>query len=208
MVRLTRKERERRRHRRAILAAAEEVFGGKGFHNATVQEVADRAEFAVGTIYNMFENKADIYRSLIRLRAREYLDEVAARIDANATPCDKVRTIVAAKVEFFERHQEFFRIFSREGLSGDIDTPFAVTEEGRAIYQRGVNMVRDVFEEGIQAGVFFDADPMGFTLALEGMTDALLSYALHNDGTSVGELDAGIVERILFDGILTEGSRP
>ena len=47
------KDRVSREH---LLDAAEHVFGNKGFHEATLKEVAERAEFSVGAIYGFFDN--------------------------------------------------------------------------------------------------------------------------------------------------------
>lgn len=53
---LTRRERERLRRRRAMLDAAQAVFAEKGYEQATLDEIAERAEFGKGTLYNYFEN--------------------------------------------------------------------------------------------------------------------------------------------------------
>lgn len=52
---LSRRERERQMRRRAMLDAAESVFAEKGYARATLDEIADRAEFGKGTLYNYFE---------------------------------------------------------------------------------------------------------------------------------------------------------
>lgn len=52
---LSRRERERQMRRQAMLQAAQAVFAEKGYANATLDEVAHRAEFGKGTLYNYFE---------------------------------------------------------------------------------------------------------------------------------------------------------
>lgn len=52
---LTRRARERLQRRQAILAAAQAVFAEKGYDEATLDEIAQRAEFGKGTLYNYFE---------------------------------------------------------------------------------------------------------------------------------------------------------
>ena len=52
---LSRRERERLRRRRAMLRAAQAVFAEKGYAQATLGEIAERAEFGKGTLYNYFE---------------------------------------------------------------------------------------------------------------------------------------------------------
>ena len=51
---LTRRDRERLARRRAILDAALSTFAAKGYEGATLNEVAERAEFGKGTLYNYF----------------------------------------------------------------------------------------------------------------------------------------------------------
>ncbi len=83
MTELTRREREKAQHRRLMLEAAEVVFAQKGFHSATVHEVAERAEFSVGYMYNLFESKKDLFflmilflEALIILERRYLLIEI------------------------------------------------------------------------------------------------------------------------------------
>ena len=52
---LSRRERERRMRRQAMLRAAQVVFAEKGYARATLDEIAERAEFGKGTLYNYFE---------------------------------------------------------------------------------------------------------------------------------------------------------
>ena len=51
--------------REQILDAATTVFAAKGFHRATIKEVARAAGVADGTIYNYFENKAALLLGLL-----------------------------------------------------------------------------------------------------------------------------------------------
>ena len=72
---LPRRERERAARRRAMLAAAREVFAERGYALASVEEIADRSEFGKGTLYNYFsDGKRQILRAV--------LDEVFDRLDA------------------------------------------------------------------------------------------------------------------------------
>ncbi|NNE70602.1 MAG: helix-turn-helix transcriptional regulator, partial [Rhodothermales bacterium] len=51
-ARPSRRERERLARRREILDAARTVFAERGFVGATLEEIASRAEFGKGTLYN------------------------------------------------------------------------------------------------------------------------------------------------------------
>ena len=51
---LSRRDREKLFKRSEILLSAQEVFAEKGFAQATLEEIATRAEFGKGTLYNYF----------------------------------------------------------------------------------------------------------------------------------------------------------
>ena len=64
-AKLSRREREKEAHRQEILDAAIKVFAEKGFSAATLDEIAQEAEFSKGTIYLYFSNKEDLLYSIL-----------------------------------------------------------------------------------------------------------------------------------------------
>ena len=64
--------------RTQLLDAAEEVFGRKGFHDTTLKEVAELAEFSVGSVYSFFANKDDLFRQIFVRRGDEFMDGLRA----------------------------------------------------------------------------------------------------------------------------------
>src|SRR6187399_3060713 len=62
--------------RAQILDASVKVFAEKGFHRATIPDIAKEAKIAVGTIYNYFSKKEDLLFALMyRLNETENRDE-------------------------------------------------------------------------------------------------------------------------------------
>ncbi len=57
-----------------ILDAAITVFASKGYHIATMQDIANEADMAVGTIYNYFKNKDDVIVSLFNSKWEEFYE--------------------------------------------------------------------------------------------------------------------------------------
>lgn len=72
------RERNRERRRQEILAAAQTLFGERGYGVATVAEIAARADMAEGTVFNYYPTKGDL---LLDLMANENT-RVMARLDA------------------------------------------------------------------------------------------------------------------------------
>ena len=79
---------------REICAAALEVFAEKGFAAAKLDEIAKRAGVSKGTLYLYFQDKADLFRAVIR-------DTVAPRIAAVRELADKVELPFAQIVPLF-----------------------------------------------------------------------------------------------------------
>jgi AcrR family transcriptional regulator len=68
--RLNRAE-KREANRERILRAARTVFGRRGFHAATVEEIADEAGLSNGAIYYNFESKGDLFFALLEERSEQ-----------------------------------------------------------------------------------------------------------------------------------------
>ncbi len=70
VARLTRAE-SRERTRTQLLAAAEEVFAARGFHGASLDEVAEAAGFSKGAVYSNFGSKDELFVAVLRKRMSE-----------------------------------------------------------------------------------------------------------------------------------------
>ncbi|WP_336335151.1 TetR/AcrR family transcriptional regulator [Pseudomonas putida] len=63
--------RARQRTRLRLITAAQAVMSSKGVEGATIQEIAEEAELAVGTFYNHFKTKEEIAKAVFARRAEE-----------------------------------------------------------------------------------------------------------------------------------------
>jgi AcrR family transcriptional regulator len=111
----------------AIMDAARAVFAEKGYHGATVEEIAARAEIGKGTVYNHIEGgKAGLFLALLD----EHFDELQALAErALADEATPFRTRFARYsadfAAYFERHHDLFVLHLRE-------VPRLLLEEGDA----------------------------------------------------------------------------
>jgi AcrR family transcriptional regulator len=79
-VRLTRAE-QAGRNRALLLAAARTVFLARGYHGASVEQIADRAGFSTGVVYSQFGGKADLFLALLEARIAERAAANAAAVE-------------------------------------------------------------------------------------------------------------------------------
>jgi AcrR family transcriptional regulator len=78
---MTRKEAQERTRQR-VLAAAAKVFARRGYHRATVDEIASEAGFTIGAVYSNFSGKEELFLALADRQVEERVAEVAAMADA------------------------------------------------------------------------------------------------------------------------------
>ena len=68
--RLSRAE-QTERNRAALLASARRVFLERGYHGASVDQIADAAGFSTGVVYSQFGGKAGLFLALLEARIAE-----------------------------------------------------------------------------------------------------------------------------------------
>lgn len=61
---LERKKREKEGRRQQILVASKQLFAERGFHQTTMEEIANAAELSPGTIYLYFKSKDELFAEL------------------------------------------------------------------------------------------------------------------------------------------------
>jgi AcrR family transcriptional regulator len=111
MIQASRKQRELALRQEIIFEAAEAVLAARGFHGASVDEIAKRAEVSVGTLYNFFGNKENLYTSLLERRMEELRGCVRAHVAPAPRGIDKLHAAVDAIFTYCAEHERAFRVY-------------------------------------------------------------------------------------------------
>jgi AcrR family transcriptional regulator len=86
----SRRDRKARETRRKILQAALELFSERGVEAVTVEEIADRADFARGTVFNHFSSKETLCQGLGELQLEALQEAVENGKIAGPNASDKI----------------------------------------------------------------------------------------------------------------------
>jgi TetR/AcrR family transcriptional regulator len=187
-----RREREKEERRQSILRAAREVFFRDGFHRATVDDVAERAEVSKGTVYLYFESKETILARLLLEGLDELLEELE-RAYAAAEPLaadERLRQLGRAYLRFFEEKPEYFQLLmaTDRGRFQDSVAPETYQEVLSASLE-GLDWVVRTIQQGIDEGVFHRCDvrPAASILwaTLNGVLE-LMKHPLRREMVGVG----------------------
>ncbi len=157
------------------MKAAEKVFAERGFHGATMSDLADTSEFSVGTLYKFFKSKEEVYYLLIL----EKLDLFHLRLktQADQQPVAQIRTLIEASLNFFQENREFFKIFILERANLESSVGATLAGELKKKYLTTLAIFQHVMEKAIHKGKLRKADPQDLANALVGI---LNSFAQHS----------------------------
>ena len=180
---LSRKEREREGHRRDILDAAEKVFISRGYHKATVEQIAQEADFSVGTLYNFFKNKEEMYIEVLEKITEEFRGDFDRTVKGENDAVRALENLIALRVTHWDSHRGFFRVFLENAPGSQMDPVPAFPEPVREMYRSYLVEVSKVFERGMEQNMFRQADPLYLTLCLEGIANASAAYWVQHGTT-------------------------
>ena len=100
--------------RKQLLAAAIEVFGHLGYHQATMQQVAARTGISVGLIYQYFDDKEALLFAVINEILDSYLRELPRALAAETDPLARLRAVVHAYCRVVDEHRSAALVGYRE----------------------------------------------------------------------------------------------
>jgi TetR/AcrR family transcriptional regulator len=158
--------------RNQLLDAAEEVFGRKGYHETTLKEIAELADFSVGSVYSFFENKDDLFVNVWIRRGEQFTPEFETVLSATTDGLDALRRIVEFEVGFFRRYPNFARLYLRSSgtvlPSADGPTPGWVTSNANRVLE----MQAAAIAAGQAEGLLREGDPAVLARVLTGMVQS------------------------------------
>jgi AcrR family transcriptional regulator len=97
-----------------IVSAAAKVFRTKGYHAATVRDIADEVGILKGSLYHHFDSKEDLLYLVVKepiAQMYRTMDEIAA---TDAPAIEKLTRAIAAHLEAFDRHYPHLFVYLRE----------------------------------------------------------------------------------------------
>ena len=134
--------------RRAILAAALDVFSERGFHEASLEDVAARDGISKALIYEHFRSKEDLQRALMETYVHELLERILASTAGAEPGEDRLRRGVQAFLGFVEERREAWRMLFRNLADPEMVEPgmslFSATRHLERIADHATNIAEDV----------------------------------------------------------------
>jgi TetR/AcrR family fatty acid metabolism transcriptional regulator len=151
-----------------ITDAAVEVFAEKGFHQARVSDIAQRAGVADGTIYLYFKNKEDLLLSIFEEKMDMLLNRLGDALTGATDPVDRVRRFAAFHFDQVRTHRSVAEVLQIELR---LSNKFLKEYRPEKLWAY-LGVFGQIVREGQAAGVFrADADPFLMSWAFFGAMD-------------------------------------
>lgn len=148
-----------------ILSAARIVFSRKGFHDATIDDIAQEAGVAKGTVYLYFKSKQEIYVEALRDGVSQLIEDMRAEAALPGSAEERLRRVLAAKIAFFDKHRDFFQILQSE--LGHIEKSIA---ECKDLYVEQGRIFEGILRDGIREGSVQDVNTKKTAYAIADLT--------------------------------------
>jgi len=184
-----------RKTRDRLLQAAETEFGHKGFHEAAISGITQRAGVALGTFYTYFNSKEEIFAALVAYMSERTRQWVGERVASAADRLEAERLGLEAYIEFVRQHKGLYRIIT--------EAEFVANDAFRAHYEGFARAYTENLEDAGKRGEIRQGDYEVWSWAIIGIDVFLgMRYAAWDES----EPSARIAEAVLD--LLAKGLAP
>lgn len=145
-----------------MLRAAGDRFAARGFHAASMEEIAEAAGISKPMLYNYFGSKEGLYAAYVRSSAQALIRSMREAASPSAPAQDRLRAGLLAFLTYAEHHRAGWAVLHNEATAQS--DPLAT--EMMALRERLTGMLNRVFNDD------------GFAHAFAGATESLISWWL------------------------------
>ena len=160
--------------RSELLQAGASVFGQKGFHQATLEEIAKKADVAVGTLYLYFKSKEEMYFGLFEQKATSFMDHLHSQLRTFSNPLEQLKAFVNGMLEYFEKESDFFSIYLYERTNLERVRQNGISKQMFNLATKPVTMLTEIIHDAQDASLITAQDPKYLAFLLNGMVNAMI----------------------------------
>lgn len=169
--------------KKLIFDASIKSFSQKGFHKSTMDEIADMAGVAKGTLYYHFKSKEDIFKFIIDEGVKRIEDEINEKTKNMAHPVDKLRAVCEVQMQLVINHLEFFKTMLSQ-LWGDEERQHQL----RNVLSRYFKLIEGFLKEAADDGLIAADNLEIMAFNFFGVMTSTVVYSLIHKEKDVSQL--------------------
>jgi AcrR family transcriptional regulator len=180
--------------RRQLLGAAQEVFVAQGFHDAAMDDIAERAGVSKPVLYQHFPGKLDLYLALLDQHADALVAAVRAALESTSDNKQRVAATIDAYFRFVDEDGGAFRLI----FESDLTNQREVRERVDGVTATCAEAISEVIRE--DAGLPDEAARL-LAVGLTGMAQVSARYWLATEGSIPLDAAARLLASLSWRGI-------
>jgi AcrR family transcriptional regulator len=186
----------------SIQEATMRVIARKGMAAATMQEIADEAGVAKGTIYLYFRDRDELVETTFEGAITQLMAQIDAVIDQELPFAEKIRAIIGAQMTFFSANREFFRLYlSLRMPEGPSARQRRQKQTCHPQYRGRAERLAGVLRNAMDRGEITRLDPYRLALfIIEGST-AIILERLSEDHPPEVEAEVELITSLILNGV-------
>ncbi len=186
----------------SIQEAAIRVISRKGMASATMQEIAEEAGVAKGTIYLYFRDREELVEKTFETAIGELHKRIDAALDAEGPFAQRLRAVITAKLSFFNENREFFRLYQTLRMpEGNASQQRRQKRNCQPQYRTRVEKLAAVLKLAMDTGEVRPLDPNRLALFLIETSTAIVLERLSEDAPPPESEDVELIVSTLLSGI-------
>ena len=170
-TRATRRRMRAPERKAQLLGVARKVFGTKGFHGVSMEDVAREAGVTKPILYDHFDSKEALYLALLDADSLELEERIAKALAAPTGNRERIRASFEAYFDFVDEHAEGFSLLMQETVGAN------------DVFRSGVGTVRDRIKDEVSDLIVRESqgrldreDADTVALGLVGMVETAARY--------------------------------
>lgn len=179
-----------------VLRAAELLFSQRGFHAASVRDIANALQIKGGSLYAHIESKDDLLWEIVSVAADRFFAAISPIVEADLVPVERLKRAILAHVGVITGNLEAAAVYSNEwrNLSDQRRTQFAARrDEYEGIF-------RGLLGDCIREGTFAAVDEKFATLLILSSMNWIYQW-YRADGPMTPEEIARKLTEMIFNGL-------
>lgn len=164
------------------------VFAREGYEGARIEEIAERADVSVGSIYSHFDGKRGLYLQLVDRALGLFTEYMERSADPSLTPLQRVLAGGDAYLRFHLDHPGAFHFLAyrspgAQQLSGDDETEARIRDRVGLLLRRFAEQI----DNAIAAGEARPVDSLRLTHYLWGAWNGVIALRQQPDGLRISD---------------------
>jgi TetR/AcrR family transcriptional regulator len=201
---LTRKQKEFLRHKEEIMQTALALFSEKGFNNVSMQEIAVKSEFAVGTLYKFFQTKEALYSEVLKEKVYELHFLLIDALCGPGSEIQCMKNFLEKKIQWFNDNMDYVRLYVTETFGVGFIDKTELNEVKKKVHEKQLHEIGRLFKSGIKKKIFKDMDPLILAVSLSGLSNGILFELIEN--RDFGPFDSEMVLKIFLQSVCHNSS--